>query len=393
MISVFIKFTLAVICLILKRKNIKISYDKANFHVDTLSIFKRKVCVHAQFEKIKIQCLKLASKEVELEHIDLSIEYNTKMVAISIAFPYCLKIKMNIRKEKHLKEIYFNIKNFSLDTFRQIFCNNTLSEYMKTAKSDILIDIEVRYINDKNKRFPRIQYITHSVNDFVIVPHYLQINKKYIVDHLKRRNHLGNLYTTIDKMPPKVWQTIICSEDPMFLIHDGFCDVTLAMAIRGAINSHHFSIGGSSITQQLIKNALLSTERTLYRKMEELILSILAENYYKLSKKDILETYINMVEMAPNIYGIEDGAKFYFEKNCCNLNTVEMLILTYAIPRPFSFFEALKKKSPILYKNIYLHICKNRPTLKNKGLWGEEEESYVKMRKITFSPRFGTIEF
>lgn len=202
-------------------------------------------------------------------------------------------------------------------------------------------------------------------------------------------------YIAMADIPAKVWKTVICTEDPMFLLHNGFCDVTLAMALRKAINSKHLSVGGSTITQQLIKNAMLNSERTLYRKEEELILALLIENYYHVPKKDILEAYLNMIELAPNVYGIEDGARFYFDKDCRELGIIDVLALTYAIPRPLFFHEALEIKSAQLSKNLYSHISKFYPSLIKKGIVEENESNYSNMKHldgIMFGHRFGFLK-
>ena len=178
----------------------------------------------------------------------------------------------------------------------------------------------------------------------------------------------------------------------MFLLHNGFCDVTLAMALRKVINSRRLSVGCSTITQQLIKNAMLNSERTLYRKAEELILALLMENYYHVPKMDILEAYLNMIELAPNIYGIEDGARFYFDKDCRELGIIEVLTLTYAIPRPLFFHEALENKSVQLGQNIYSYISTFYPSLIKKGIDEEDEASMKQLDGIMFGHRFGFLK-
>ena len=184
----------------------------------------------------------------------------------------------------------------------------------------------------------------------------------------------------------------MCTEDLMFLLHNGFCDVTLAMALRNAINSRHLSVGGSTITQQLVKNAMLNSERTLYRKAEELILALLIENYYHVPKKDILEAYLNMIELAPNIYGIEEGARFYFDKDWRELDIIEVLALTYAIPRPLFFHEALENKSAQLSKNLYSHISTFYTSLIKKGIVEENEADMKQLDGIMFGHRFGFLK-
>ena len=254
------------------------------------------------------------------------------------------------------------------------------------------ININASYTHDNARRFPRISYSIQTTEGFSITPSVMHMDKSYILKLLRQRDHLGQHYITMADLPVKVWKTIICTEDPMFLLHNGFCDVTLAMALRKAINSRRLSVGCSTITQQLIKNAMLNSERTLYRKAEELILALLMENYYHVPKMDILEAYLNMIELAPNIYGIEDGARFYFDKDCRELGIIEVLALTYAIPRPLFFHEALENKSVQLGQNIYSYISTFYPSLIKKGIVEEDEASMKQLDGIMFGHRFGFLK-
>lgn len=263
---------------------------------------------------------------------------------------------------------------------------------MGKIESSDRLNIDASYIHDNARRFPRISYSMKTLEGLSITPSFMRMDKKYIVSLLRQRNHLGQHYVAMKDIPVKVWKTVICTEDPMFLLHNGFCDVTLAMALRNAINSKCLSVGGSTITQQLIKNAMLNPERTLYRKAEELILALLIENYYHVPKQDILEAYLNMIELAPNVYGIEDGARFYFDKDCRELDIIEVLAITYAIPRPLFFYEALENKSAQLGRNLYSHISTFYPTLIKKGIVEENELGMKRLDGIMFGHRFGFLK-
>lgn len=138
------------------------------------------------------------------------------------------------------------------------------------------------------------------------------------------------------------------------------------MALRNDINCGKLSMGGSSISQQLIKNALLTTDRTLYRKAEEMILSLLMENCFHTPKADILEVYLNMIELAPSVYGIHDGARYYFGKPCDKLDLEEVLTLTYIIPRPTTFDRLWKENNADQKCKLRDHINRYRPTVLRK---------------------------
>lgn len=95
-------------------------------------------------------------------------------------------------------------------------------------------------------------------------------------------------------------------------------------------------VGGSTITQQLAKNLLLSGERNFFRKMQELVLTLALEVF--LSKERILEVYLNNVEWGEGVFGIEAAAQHYFRKSAAQLSASESARLAVMLPRP-KFFE------------------------------------------------------
>ncbi len=101
-------------------------------------------------------------------------------------------------------------------------------------------------------------------------------------------------------------------------------------------------VGGSTITQQLAKNLFLSGERTLLRKGQEFMLTLLLEAL--LSKQRILEIYLNSVEWGEGIFGAEAAAQHYFKKPAAQLNTMEAARLAVMLPRP-KYFEKLPNSS------------------------------------------------
>ena len=103
-------------------------------------------------------------------------------------------------------------------------------------------------------------------------------------------------------------------------------------------------VGGSTITQQLAKNLFLSGERTLLRKGQEFVLTLLLEAL--LSKERILEIYLNSVEWGEGVFGAEAAAQHYFKKPAAKLSTFEAARLAVMLPRP-KYFEKLPNSSYI----------------------------------------------
>lgn len=128
----------------------------------------------------------------------------------------------------------------------------------------------------------------------------------------------------LSQVPMQMVQATIAIEDQDFYDHRGFSVRGIARALvanaRGLPTQ-----GGSTITQQLVKNRLLSPERTVRRKVREVLLAILAEGAY--SKEEILEMYLNQVAYGGATYGIEEAAQRYFGKHASELSLAESAML------------------------------------------------------------------
>jgi membrane carboxypeptidase/penicillin-binding protein PbpC len=150
------------------------------------------------------------------------------------------------------------------------------------------------------------------------------------------------------EISPHLINSIMTTEDSTFLQHKGFIGREFKSALRTNLEHGAFRLGASSITMQLVKNVLLSREKTLSRKLQELFLTWYVE--HNLSKTRILEIYFNVIEYGPGIYGIGRAAKHYFGKLPRELS-----------PREASFFSSILP-SP---KRRYVHYCKG-PELDQK---------------------------
>ncbi|HET9887120.1 MAG TPA: monofunctional biosynthetic peptidoglycan transglycosylase [bacterium] len=127
-------------------------------------------------------------------------------------------------------------------------------------------------------------------------------------------------------------RAVVVSEDVEFFSHNGFSEKEIRAAIEKAIDQREFPRGASTITQQLAKNLWLSPSRNPLRKIEEAILARQLEK--NLSKRRILEIYLNVVEMGPGIYGAEAAAQAYFGKSAASLSAREASSLAASLPRP-----------------------------------------------------------
>ena len=162
------------------------------------------------------------------------------------------------------------------------------------------------------------------------------------------------LYATYDEIPGFLIEALVAMEDTKFFEHNGVNPDAIIRAILKDIKAGRFVEGGSTITQQLIKNKILSNEKKLNRKIKEAILAIKIE--HELTKEEILERYLNEIPYGNNYYGVKTAANGYFHKELNQLTYKEMAILV-GLPNAPSFYNplrhykrALNRANSVLYR-------------------------------------------
>jgi len=164
-------------------------------------------------------------------------------------------------------------------------------------------------------------------------------------------------WVSYEKLSEHLKRAVIASEDDSFVDHDGIDWEALEKAwqkntraearaakraTKPAKTGRVKVVGGSTITQQLAKNLFLSGERTLLRKGQEFVITLLLEAI--LSKQRILEIYLNSVEWGEGVFGAEAAAQHYFRKPASGLTPLEAARLAVMLPRP-RYFEKLPNSS------------------------------------------------
>jgi hypothetical protein len=144
-------------------------------------------------------------------------------------------------------------------------------------------------------------------------------------------------FTPLKQISPYLQKCVLTSEDPSFFSHHGFINEAFKQSITKNIRTKKFSRGASTISMQLVKNVFLTREKTLSRKLEEILLVYLLENNRIASKERMLEVYFNVIEWGPNVYGIGEASAFYFQKKPIDLNLKECLFLASIVPKPKKF--------------------------------------------------------
>ena len=159
---------------------------------------------------------------------------------------------------------------------------------------------------------------------------------------------------SIDQMPQHVPNAVVAIEDERFYQHNGFDIKGIARAFFGNLFAGRITGGGSTLTQQLTKNALLSSERTYKRKVEELFLAVELEKVYK--KDEIIEMYLNQVYFGAGAFGINNASKKYFAKEIRDVTISEAAMLAGLLQAPSAldpynhYDRAMKRRNIVLGK-------------------------------------------
>ena len=149
---------------------------------------------------------------------------------------------------------------------------------------------------------------------------------------LTSRGEMSGTDISIKELPPYLPRAFIAIEDRRFYSHYGADPIGLARAMTANVLRRGVSQGGSTITQQLAKNLFLTQERTLWRKMQELVLAVWLER--KFSKTEILELYLNRVYFGSGAYGVEAAAQRYFGKPARQVKVAEAAMLAGLVKSP-----------------------------------------------------------
>jgi hypothetical protein len=166
------------------------------------------------------------------------------------------------------------------------------------------------------------------------------VYRAIINDVLQRPVLVGNAnsnYTPLDQISPYLRKCVLTTEDPSFFSHHGFINEAFKQSIVKNIKTKKFSRGASTLSMQLIKNVFLTREKTVSRKLEEILLVYILENNRIVSKERMLEVYFNIIEWGPNVYGIGEASRYYFQKKPSELSLNECLYLARIIPSPKKF--------------------------------------------------------
>lgn len=149
------------------------------------------------------------------------------------------------------------------------------------------------------------------------------------------KKKISSTWAPLSQISPYVTKAVIIAEDDKFWDHDGFDFEAMQKALEKDLKKKKFKAGGSTISQQLAKNLYLSPAKNPVRKIKEAILTWRIEK--ELSKKRIIELYLNVAEMGDGLFGVEAAARRYYGKSARHLTAREAATLAASLPNPRRF--------------------------------------------------------
>ena len=224
----------------------------------------------------------------------------------------------------------------------------------------------------------------YSLKNYKAIPlstHIYDRNGKLLYEVYKEQNRTP---IKIKDLPVYIGQATIAIEDKDFYKHGGVSIVSgILRAAKDTLLKNQLQ-GGSTITQQLVKGALLTSERTVQRKIKEIILALWVEKIF--TKDEILEMYLNQVPYGGSSYGIEEASKTYFNKHAKELLATESALLA-GLPQAPSFYSPYTNpEMTISRRNIVLQRM-----LQQKYIKKSQYEKYIK-EKLVIAPLKNSIK-
>lgn len=181
----------------------------------------------------------------------------------------------------------------------------------------------------------------------------------------------------LEEMPEQLRQAVIATEDERFYEHAGVDPFGIARALVVDVIRGEKAQGGSTITQQYVKQAFVTSERTLKRKVQEAILAQRVERRY--SKDQILENYLNTIYFGHGAYGVEAASRVYFGKDVSDLTLPEAAMIAGVIKSPGRYSPYLEPDNALLRRNTVLG------QMKEQGYIGEQEYLEAKETSVDVS--------
>lgn len=340
-----------------KRWGLVVDADTLHTQMDDVSYFAGKLQISGSWsvKNLRVYHPKIAAHDVLLEKGDLRAEMRigenyVELSDASVVHLGSIAFNPHIRFTLKPHKIYeLNVETEELDA-QAVF--NSFPKGLFESVEDIQVAGKLQYrlhflLNEMNPDAVEFESSLQK-NGFKIVrfgkSNLSKINGEfaytpYEYGKAMRTLLVGSsnpLFTPIDQISPYLKNALLTAEDPSFFSHRGFVEEAIRKSIATNFKKKAFKRGASTISMQLVKNVYLSRQKTLARKIEEMLLVWLIENNRLSSKTRMFEVYLNIIEWGNNVYGIGEASRYYFDKTPADLSLGESIYLASIVPRPKS---------------------------------------------------------
>lgn len=333
-----------------------VSFDKLIFHLSGIKRAAKELLLvngSFQYENLVIKHKRLSDNNILLPHAEIKggIEISTNSFALEEGTRFSVEnfvvepiFKIELKPEKKVSmgvhTGMFKVQDFFDALPKGLF--ETLEGIEVDGNAAFDLDFAVNLDNPENIMFQS------SIDDVDVKvlkwgeARIDSLNYPFFYDasdgeKIIRKIFVGSSnpnFIPLNQIPYVVKTTIRNTEDPFFYKHNGFEEEAFKLSIQTNLKEKRFKRGASTISMQLIKNIYLNRKKTMNRKLEEILLVWLMETSGEVSKDRIFEIYLNVIEWGRNVYGIEEAARYYFDKSARDLSLGESLYLSSIIPRP-----------------------------------------------------------
>ncbi|MEO6523810.1 MAG: biosynthetic peptidoglycan transglycosylase [Mucilaginibacter sp.] len=363
------------------------------------------------FINIAVKVEKLTLKNTHINHdlslidnleLDMQIELNDHNFSITEQsggsinqLPFAFEFMHDAEENDVIRTIfYIEIDgDLLLKSFPQ-FCNEDIRTLGVQGK--IILKFSLMFlITDPYNHLFEILILENNISisengnfDLSYLHGYHKDKTNNSLDNFSTLNGIKNI--KLSDVNPMLLSIFVLTEDPNFYSHKGVDAFFVGRAIVDNIAKRKFARGASTITMQMVRNLFLFHNKTIFRKLEETLISLLIENHFKIPKTRILEIYLNIIEFGPGVYGINAASEFYFSKKPIDLTLLESIVLSYIIPRPKHFYDALQLMTPQLMTNLPTHVRRISRGMLKMNLITQSEYANLGT-EIQFGNQFGEI--
>jgi len=330
-------------------------FDSAKVSLEAKDLSKNNIelLFNSKVDKLQIQGKRIAETMVETDSLSANLIF--KITPLS----YCIDTLSKINFNKLTANIGLCYKNDSIIDFSFKSGNHKWQELIESLPKGLFSNISGMRLNGEFQYSLQVNLNTNNPDSLQIEPKL--ISKGFNIQSYGNTNFSalndtfthkvyndgvfiksirvgdGKEFISLNSISPFLRWAIITSEDGSFYNHRGFDLDGIRYAMACNIKEKRFARGGSTISQQLIKNLYLSRNKNITRKFEEFLTVWMIENNSIVSKDKMLEIYLNIIEWGPNVYGVKEACHYYFNKKPNEISLQEALFLAYIVPRPTKF--------------------------------------------------------